>query len=245
MELEEVERQNRFSGSDALTERVVQLVRREKLVAGDRLPSVQALARRFGVAAPTMREVLRRLQALGMVEIRHGSGVFVRRPNTPLILANPHPGRLEREVIPDLLEARRLIEPALAGLAAERITDSGVRELEAILERAAANLEAADLVLGRQNLDFHRAIARHSQNRVLAPVIDSLCTIYEDEQMTVLRLYNDRVDDLRQHVTILDAIRRRDPKLARRRMESHLRGVRDVLLQREAAAANRGQPDQP
>lgn len=240
MEPQAVELYRRSSGSDLLTERVVELVRTQNLAPGDRLPSVQALARRFGVAAPTIREVLRRLQAVGMVEIRHGSGVYVRRPAASLILPNPHPGRLDREVILDLLDARGIIEPTLAGLAAERATDAEIRELERVLERAEANLEGVERVLGRLNMDFHRTVARVSRNRVLGPIIDSLCSIYEDEQLVVLRLYNDRVRDYQQHVGILDALRGRDPDQARRRMERHLRDVQGVFLEREAVVEEEG-----
>ncbi len=242
VELEALGRRTRSSGSDVLTERVVDLVRTQELAPGDRLPSVQALATRFGVAAPTMREVLRRLEAVGMVEIRHGSGVYVRRPTTPLVLPNPHPGRLDRQVILDLLHARKLIEPTLAGLAAEHATDAGIRELERTLERAKANLEAADRVLGRLNMDFHRSVARASQNLVLGPVIDSLCSIYEDEQLVVLRLYNNRARDHQEHVGIMEAIRRRDPNLARRRMDRHLRDVLEVFLQRESEVEQEARP---
>lgn len=234
MELEADARQSRATGSDRLTDRVVELVRTQNLTPGDRLPSVQALSRRFGVAAPTMREVLRRLQAVGMIEIRHGSGIYVRRPAGALVLPNPNPGRLEHQVIVDLLEARSMIEPTLAGLAAERASDAEIGELEQTLTRAAANLESADRVLGRLNMDFHRTVARLSQNRVLGPVIDSLCSIYEDEQLTVLRLYNNRVRDHQQHVGIMEAIRRRDPEGARRRMNRHLGDVEGVFLARES-----------
>lgn len=238
MEQEAYERESRLTGSDLLTERVVELVRAQDLVPGDRLPSVQALARRFGVAPPTMREVLRRLQAVGMVEIRHGSGVYVRRSAGALVLPNPNPGRLERRVILDLLDARTLIEPALAGLAAERASDQEIGELERILEHAEAALEGVDRVLGRLNLDFHRTVALVSQNSVLGPVIDSLCSLYEDEQMIVLRLYNNRVRDHQQHVAIFDAIRRRDREAARRLMDSHLRDVTGVFLERESVEGN-------
>lgn len=241
MELEAFETQNRSTASDLLTERVVELLRTQDLAPGDRLPSVQALARRFGVAGPTMREVLRRLQAVGMLEIRHGSGVYVRRRAASLILPNPHPGRLERQVILDLLDARSLIEPSLAGLAAEHGTEIEVRELEAILERAKGNLEGGvDWLLGRLNMDFHRAVARASQNLILGPVIDSLCSIYQDEQLLVLRLYNNRVRDYQQHVGILDAIRSHDPDGAQRLMDRHLRDVKGVFLEREGPIEEAG-----
>ncbi|MGH7920089.1 MAG: FadR/GntR family transcriptional regulator [Candidatus Dormibacteraceae bacterium] len=233
MEQDTFEWQNRSSGSDLLTERVLDLVRSEELEPGDRLPTVQALAKRFGVAAPTMREVLRRLQAVGMVEIRHGSGVYLRQRTTPLVLPNPHPGRLDRRMILDLLDARLVVEPTLAGLTAARITKAGIGELETTLERAAANLVGADRVLGRLNMDFHRTVGRLSQNRVLGQVIDSLCTIYEDEQLIVLQLYDDRTRDHQQHVEILEAIRLHEPDLAKERMDQHLRGVHDVFQQRQ------------
>lgn len=231
---------DRRSFSELLTRRILEFARQEGLKPGDRLPTVQALASRFSVAPPTMREALRRLQAVGLVEMRHGSGVYLRQHTTPLILPNPHPGRLDREVILDLLDARRLIEPGLARLAAERATPSEISELETTLARAEANLEGVDRVLGRLNMDLHRTVARVSQNRVLGPVIDSLCSIYEDEQLIVLRLYNNRVRDHQQHVGILDAIRRRDPGLARRRMDRHLRDVHDVFLERESEVEQEG-----
>jgi GntR family transcriptional regulator, transcriptional repressor for pyruvate dehydrogenase complex len=79
----------RQSLSDALTERVLGLIRDDGLQAGDRLPSARALAERFAVATPTLREVLRRLQATGAVEIRHGSGVYVGETMSRLLLPNP------------------------------------------------------------------------------------------------------------------------------------------------------------
>jgi GntR family transcriptional regulator, transcriptional repressor for pyruvate dehydrogenase complex len=222
----------RPSGSDLLTEQIVQLIERDGLRPGDRLPTVQALAGRFAVAAPTMREALRRLQAVGVVELRHGSGVYVRHVGRRVVLPNPFPGRLEIETILDLLDARVLIEPHLAGLAAHA-DEAAIAELAELLERAGKLLEGShDKPLSVANLGFHRGVARCSGNAVLGQVIDSLLDLYEPEQMEILRLYADRVHDHEEHVAILQAIQAHDPALASERMQRHLEGVRTVVAAR-------------
>jgi GntR family transcriptional repressor for pyruvate dehydrogenase complex len=222
----------RPSGSDLLTEQIVDLIERDGLGPGDRLPTVQALAARFAVAAPTMREALRRLQAVGVVELRHGSGVYVRHGGRRVVLPNPFPGRLKIETILDLLDARLLIEPHLAGLAAHA-DEAAIGELAELIARAGQLLdEQHDVPLSAANLGFHRGVARCSGNAVLGQVIDSLLDLYEPEQMEILRLYADRVHDHEEHAAILQAIQAHDPALASERMQRHLEGVRTVIAAR-------------
>lgn len=188
-----------------------------------------ALAETFAVAAPTMREALRRLQALGVVDIRHGSGVYVRRAKQRVIVSNPYTGQLDADVILDLIDARLVIEPHLACLAVARCDEQAIQELEAILERAERALHGQDVLLSGLNLDFHRAIARLSGNSVLSQTIDSILDLYAAEQMVILQIYGNRDRDHREHTSVLEAIRERRPDLAGERMRQHLEGVRDVL----------------
>jgi GntR family transcriptional repressor for pyruvate dehydrogenase complex len=222
----------RPSGSDMLTEQVLGLIERDGLRPGDRLPTVQALATRFAVAAPTMREALRRLQAVGVVEMRHGSGVYVRHAGRRVVLPNPYPGRLKIETLLDLLDARLLIEPHLAGLAAHA-GEAAIAELAKLIDDAGQLLEGReDARLSAVNLGFHRGVARCGGNSVLAQVIDSLLDLYGPEQMEILRLYADRVHDHEEHVAILAAIQAHDQALASERMQRHLEGVRTVIAAR-------------
>src|SRR3954451_19057435 len=85
---ESVGRRRRSLVDDLILD-VLALVRDEGLSAGSRLPSTSTLARRFGVATPTMREALLRLEATGVVSIRHGSGTFVRDDAPRVVIANP------------------------------------------------------------------------------------------------------------------------------------------------------------
>jgi GntR family transcriptional repressor for pyruvate dehydrogenase complex len=221
----------RPSGSDWLTEQVVALIEREGLEPGSRLPTVAALAARFSVAAPTIREALRRLEAVGVLEMRHGSGVYVRHGRR-VVLPNPYPGRLQLETLLDLLDARLLIEPHVAHAAAGA-DDAAIDELAELMARAGNLLQGElDEELSRTNLAFHRGVARCGGNVVLAQVIDTLLDLYEPEQREILRLYGDRAHDHAEHMEILEAIQAHDAPLAAERMQRHLQDVRAVVAAR-------------
>jgi GntR family transcriptional regulator, transcriptional repressor for pyruvate dehydrogenase complex len=219
---------SRHKLADELTARILRHIREENLGPGDRLPSTRDLSARFAVATPTLREALRRLEATGAVEIRHGSGVYVRGDLSLLILANPNQAPLAGAMLVDLLEAREIIEPPLADAATRHATEAQLAELAQALERAGRGLDS-DNDLHAANMDFHRAIGRCSGNAVMAQVIGSLLDIYGREQLTVLHLYGDRESDLRAHQAILAAMRARKPVRAGQLMREHLRDVRTVV----------------
>lgn len=213
---------------DEVTERILAHIRDEGLRPGDRLPSNRALSERFLVATPTLREALRRLEATGAVELRHGSGVYVRADLARMIMVNPNRLRLDRDAILDLLEARELIEPHIAEAAARNATDAQLDELAASLDAAGAAL-AEDGALHAANMNFHRTLARLAGNGALAQVLDSLIELHDEEQRHILALYGDRDHDHQAHRAILAAVRDRHPRKARRLMTEHLRDVREVV----------------
>lgn len=215
--------------SSYLVQQIMAIIQSGNLQPGDRLPPTRILAERFSVATPTLREALRRLQAHGVVDIRHGSGIYVRNERERFVLANPHHARLEPTVILNLLDARLLIEPHLAGLAARHATDADIVTLGQILDDAERYLVDQDEKLHGVNMAFHAAIACASCNHVLRQVIESLIELFTSEQKAILRLYGERGLDHRQHREILAAIRDREPDQASERMAEHLRDVRSVV----------------
>lgn len=151
----------RSSLTESLGREVLRLIKAEELGPGDRLPSVKKLAERFSVATPTMREALRLLQMAGNIDIRHGSGIYVRDGISRLVLANPYPGDLDVDTILNLLRTRLLIEPPVAELSAIAGTEGAFDELEGLLaeaERHLAGDQVADGVLGLANMKFHRVV---------------------------------------------------------------------------------------
>lgn len=218
--------------SEHLSQGVLSLIRDGELEPGDRLPSVRELAERFSVATPTMREALRLLEMAGNLDIRHGSGIFVRRPESRLMLTNPYARSLDSRTILDLLESRLIIEPPIAELAARKATSRQLDHLAALLEDAEKNLsghDAADAILGIDNMRFHRGIAEGAENAILADVVFTLTEVHIKEQMAVLDLYNNRRRDHDQHKQILEALTRRDAAGAREMMTEHLADVVAVV----------------
>lgn len=215
--------------SSYLTQQVMDLIHAERLGAGARLPTAKALAARFAVATPTMREALRQLQALGVVDIRHGSGIYVRPGTERLLLANPDQRLFVAGKIPQLLEARLLIEPYLARMAALRIDAAGLDRLQSYLDEAGRNLSSSDEPLMHASMSFHSAIAAASGNTILSDIIGLLIEVYSSEQLAITSLYNARVEDHREHLEILAALRARDPDRVGELMRRHLAGVKAVV----------------
>ena len=220
---------NRSSLSEHLSQRILDLIRSEQLQTGDRLPSVSELAERFAVATPTLRESLRRLEAMGAIKIRHGSGIYLLDGFDRAVMVNPHYGQPTAHTIHDLLEARLLIEPRLAELTAQHISDDQIAHLESLLTCAEAHLEGDDKALHDANASFHEAIARYSGNEILLGIIQSLAGLYSYEQLVMIELYNARSRDHDDHRRIFQAIRKHDSNEARRLMDQHLSEVRSVI----------------
>ena len=226
------------SRGDVVVERILDLIAAEALTGGDALPSIRALTERFGVATPTLREALRRLEATRVVEIRHGSGVYLRPDHDRLLLWNANHRNIKPRTILDMLEARLVIEPRLAELAAARANESEVEKLKVTLTHARQQIDHDDAVHGL-NMDFHCLIGRSSRNTVLAHTLESYVELYSVEQLTVLSLYDKtlRAEDQDDHGAIYEAISNHDEGAARDLMSEHLSRVKAVTEKRLADLA--------
>lgn len=220
----------------SLARALKRMIDREGFEPGYRLPTIQDMARRFRVGAPTIREALRQLQAVGIIEIRHGSGVYVAERHDALFLANPVLERTpSRRAMLDLIETRLVLEAYTTGLAARNVTDEQIAEMEQILATAKGLLdERHDEELGRINMAFHRLIALASGNSVAHQVLELLSGLFRAEQYAILGIHGSRGQDYREHVGILAALKERNKSLAVRRMRAHLQGVRRVLERQDA-----------
>ncbi len=221
--------------SETLAQRIIELIRSNKLAAGERLPSVKELSRQFAVAIPTLREALHRLEATGLIEIKHGSGIYVRQADTRLMMPNRYYGELDIYTILDLLEVRTMLEPELAARAATYASAADVARLHEIVGEAARQLaaEAPDSTqLLKANEAFHSYIAQMSGNAVLGQMVSSLLELHANEQQIVQHLYNDLYRDHHEHMEIVAAIEMGHDAQARSLMLRHLNGVQAVVVER-------------
>jgi GntR family transcriptional repressor for pyruvate dehydrogenase complex len=217
--------------SDRLARRIRALIQAGDYKVGDRLPAIMEMARRFGVGHPTVREALKKLQTVGIVDIRHGSGVYVTRGHDVLVVASPdYAGEVTKKLLVDLIQARIPLEILSASSAADNASDEDLAEMRRLLNTAGQNL-GNDAVLNSANMDFHRQIALASGNTVLVQLLDVLQDLFTDEQRLVLGIFGSRERDHKEHLGILEALERRDEQLVIDRMREHLEGVRQVLLQ--------------
>lgn len=216
--------------SNDLAARVRQLISEREYQSGDRLPSIAEMARSFGVGHPTLREALKKLETLGIVTIRHGSGVYVGRDDNSLLIPNPvFSGSATQKLLLDLIEARIPIEITSVALAARHATREQLREMHSLLERAGQSFDD-DVVLSGLNMSFHREIAAASGNIVLSQLLEVLTNTFQHEQRLLLDIHGFRQKDHQEHQGILEALEQQDSTLAQERMRAHLDGVREVLL---------------
>ncbi len=194
---------------------------------GDRLPPERELATIFDVSRVVVREALGSLQAWGIISVRHGRGATVNAIedwNTldPQVLLLMHGD----EVIAQLMETRRIIEPELAALAAERITRA---ELD--LLRASKDLPETDSMEqhAERDINFHLQIARATHNPVLLMVLTSTSDLLREGRRRIFMVPGELAKARAWHEAIFQAIERRDAQAARAAMSNHLEQVRTGL----------------
>ena len=197
---------------------------------GDRLPPIVEMARRFEVGQPSIREALKKLEAMGVVQIRHGAGVFVTRSEEVLVLASPdYAGTVTKKLLLDLIRARIPIESQSVADCVRNATPQQVHELEQVLADAGQQLADAER-LNAVNMAFHGKIAEASSNSVTAQLLAVLHDLFTAEQRLILDIFGSREADHAGHLEILDAIKRRDEGLAVERMRAHLESVHAAIL---------------
>lgn len=215
--------------ADKLAQQIWQLIQSSGYKAGDRLPTIMDMAQRFKVGHPTVREALRKLETMGTVEIRHGSGVYVTRSDDVLVLATPgYGGEVTKKLLMDLVQARIPIEMQSAALASRNAAPEHLEEMRTLLAQAGRSLDD-DALLNRINMGFHRQIALASGNEVLLQLLDVLRELFANEQRMILEVFGSRRRDHGEHLEILAALEARDEPLAVERMRTHLEGVQQAI----------------
>ena len=216
--------------SDRLARQIRTLIQQGDYRQGDRLPTILEMARQFGVGHPTIREALKKLETMRVVEIRHGAGVYVTRSEDVLVLASPdYAGTVTKKLLLDLIRTRMLLEMQSVGDAVVHATPEQLREMKRLVATAEQNLGNDD-VLSVVNVAFHRQIAQSSGNMVLAQLLDVLHDLFIEEQRLILGIHGSRERDHEEHLGILQALERRDEDVAVERMTKHLQGVHDAIV---------------
>jgi GntR family transcriptional repressor for pyruvate dehydrogenase complex len=218
---------------DMVYKQLVSLITKGHLRPGEKLPSERTMASDLGVSRQSIREAIYRATTAGLIEVRQGEGTFIisslkgtmRQPLSILLTE-------QAEKVFEFLEIRKLIEGWCAERASEAATPADLKKLEGLLKKMEKG-KPAESVWEKADLEFHSVIAAATHNVLAMHVMEGL----KDSFQTYFRVkkYSTKPERknvlLGQHRRILEAIRQRDPKKARKKLLEHLDYVEKMITE--------------
>lgn len=229
---------------DAVVASIVELVVSEVIAPGSALPAETDLARQIGVSRLTLREAIQALTSKGVLDPQHGRGTFVRpvelwSPLDPMLLG-ARARLLGEDVAEDLLEARRIVEVAVARLAAERRQPMHIGELEEQLGgmRSALAQRSLDLWVA-SDVRFHEILLEAAGNPVVAALFDAIGEVMLDVRRSTSTLPDRWRRAIAAHERVLRAVELGDPDGAERAMAAHLSDTEEDMLATRQVQGNR------
>ncbi len=218
--------------SEQIAERILNLIKDKKLKPGDKLPAERELAQAMQVSRPSLREALRALSIINVVEIRHGSGTYVCHPTPEALL-----GKLDiifesdESTFIDLYEARCVVEVGIIALAAERITPENLAKLEAFHQECLCERDEVYTFLD-MDIDFHRLITQSASNPILNRFMDMIAQINAGRRRRRGLHSSIHIEEtIQEHATILAALKSGDAEAAQDALINHLDNGKRRLLQ--------------
>ncbi|GAA1514670.1 FadR/GntR family transcriptional regulator [Dactylosporangium maewongense] len=216
--------------TDEAIDKIKGMITSGELGPGDRLPKEADLAERLGLSRNSLREAVKALSMIRVLDVRQGDGTYVTSLAPDLLLdALSFVVDFHRDdTVLQFLEVRRILEPAATALATERMTPADVAKLQTVLDQLGDDPTIEALVAN--DLEFHRQIAAGSGNAVLCSLIDGL-----SGPTTRARIWRGLTQEgaaertREQHQAIVDAIGARQPELARSWATIHVAGVEEWL----------------
>lgn len=200
-------------------------IRNGNFQIGDRLPSERAMAEALGISRTSLRKAIQVLAARGLLESRHGDGTYLRQ--TPDVVTTLPADTGDLDAFADILEAREILEPAIAELACLRHTQEQLDQLKIITcDQQRRLLTGQDD--GELDAAFHTALARCSGNAALVELMDDINTRYRHCRAPELRDREWRQFSVDTHLRIIDALERRSIAECRAAVLEHLRAVRQT-----------------
>ena len=201
-----------------------------RLRAGDMLPPERELAERLGVSRGSVRDAIRTLELVGLVEPRQGEGTVVADVSADALVV-PLSSMLlrKRELVGELLDVRKMLEPPLAARAAVRATPDELANLERILQRQAEK-NRRGLAAVEEDAEFHYAVALMAGNSVVRRVIDVLMDLLRETRARSLQVPGRPHKSLSGHRRVLAALRQGDGPAAEAAMRRHLEEIEEMVL---------------
>jgi GntR family transcriptional repressor for pyruvate dehydrogenase complex len=227
---------SRVSVPATVFEQLLSYIVRGDWEEGQRIPPERELSLRLGVARPSLREALKALEIIGLIESRVGAGTFVRKRSDflsrPLLWAIA--GSSSTDVI-EIVESRLVLEVELAGFAATRANEADIQTIEESIEELKSNIADAGSLL-EADLKFHLAIAEAAHNQVLFNAVLMIRNLMRQWMLVTLHIPGIVEKVIEQHTAICGAIKARDSVQARDQMRRHLEEMGALLLRAKSTS---------
>ncbi len=214
---------HKVTATEAIVESLKERIRNGEFGPGSRLPSEQVLLKEYGVSRLTLRESLARLAAVGIIEVQHGKGAFIKNtisiPALDNVLIPMFPqhdlGRMN-----DLIEARSMIESEIAGKVADNRTPEQITLLQELLDQNNDVFEDIEAFADR-DYTFHLTLAEIGGNQFLLAMYQALYRQIRAFLVQYAKSLDDREEALERHRPILNAIINQDIATARKLAKEH------------------------
>lgn len=214
---------------DKVAERILHLIEEKHLLPGDRLPPERELAEMMGVSRPILREALRALSFMRVIENRRRVGSFITSLKPELLVERlEFVFSLDDSTYLDVLQARKVVEAGLAELAAINITEDEIKQLESCLERSAAVIDDPAQFL-QVDLELHSIVSTAARNRILERFMASIVKLGIHSRSRTSQLADVRARTMRDHQVIVAALKAHDPQAASQAMRQHISFVEQRL----------------
>ena len=225
--------------AEEIADRIRVLILDGTFPPGQPLPGERQLAERFGVSRGSIRDALRTLETIGLLVTRHGQGTFpqeldVDRLVAPLASVLSYRFDLQDE----LMDVRRMFEPAVARVAATRVTEEDLADLERILDSQRKKLRTGRSAI-IEDTAFHQVLARATRNRVVVSIMATLNDLLVESRKLTLKQTGRPGRSILGHEAVVAALRRHDPSAAAEAMRDHINQIAD-LIQHASAPARHG-----
>ncbi len=217
--------------AEEIADRIRVLVLDGTFPTGQALPAERALAEQFGVSRGSIRDAFRTLETIGLLVTRHGQGTFPQELDVDRLIA-PLASVLSYryELQDELLDVRRMFEPAVAYAAATRVTDEDLADLERILDAQRKKLETGRSAIV-EDTAFHHVLARATRNRVVVSIMATLNDLLVESRKLTLNQKGRPSRSVLGHEAVVAALRERDAGAAAEAMREHIDQIADLLKQ--------------
>lgn len=204
------------------------------LKPGDRLPPERKFSEIMGVNRHTLREALKTLEYMGVVKGKTGIGTVINNVGQDILVDRISIATLfsPRQFLFELLEIRKIVEPGIAAIVAERATDKDL----ASMTESISQIES-DLKTGRRSdayIPFHLALAKATQNTTMVRLMEPIMSMQLQYREDVMRIEGRRSDSFKEHTMIYQAVRNRKPDEARAAMAHHISQIEKILYKIES-----------